>query len=432
MSKVRDIARFLGKTEANNTNNDRLLIVGEGGLDSALAQPVINEVAGRIDYYTSLDSLPTSGLTANTRAFVESNQRYYISTTTGWYNVSLVNLSPSWDTQPNASYTITDSITPLTISATGTDSDNSDQNLLHLSSASDSAQYLVTITRDSSVYTFTPLSADSVHANVTAGLLSDSDGGDFVYTFKISDGINFVTQSSTITYTGLRPAQTPFRFRMYHLTNYSGFGNDALIMEFLKSQNDSDALDALISAMDSASDNSGSYTFTHQNFTKYAYLTFWDSAAGNGLTGSLRLNHNPSSPPFGAYTWTEADGPRIGTGNIATVRNGTVVADSSSAPSDTHYHHTDFVTSGDLKELGMTPVDWNFTSTSHSFNDSSIGGAYAQDGEDGHASSGTTVRSGPEMYFDTIRLYMEFDSSDVASYGQTDNLIWTARAMGYW
>ena len=63
----------------------------------------------------------------------------------------------------------------------------------------------VTLTRDSSVWTFTPLSADSVFNNVTIGNLTDSDGGDFTYTFSATDGIATAQKTITISYTGLKP-----------------------------------------------------------------------------------------------------------------------------------------------------------------------------------------------------------------------------------
>ena len=183
-SRTRDLARILGKTEQNNPDNESLS-VGEGG--------------GAVDYFDTLDSLPTTGLVEGQRAFVEANNRMYLSNGVGWYNTSFVNLTPTWFTEPDASYTIADSATPLLITAKATDSDNSDLNLLNQSVATDSAQYMVDITNDSSVFTFTPKSADSIGASVAAGNLTDSNG-DFVYTFKWSDGVNFVSKAVTITY----------------------------------------------------------------------------------------------------------------------------------------------------------------------------------------------------------------------------------------
>jgi len=58
---------------------------------------------------------------------------------------------------------------------------------------------MVDITNDSSVWTFTPKTKIQIGAAVAAGNLTDSNG-DFVYTFKWSDGINFVSKAATISY----------------------------------------------------------------------------------------------------------------------------------------------------------------------------------------------------------------------------------------
>ena len=182
MSRTRDIARIMGKTEAGNPSNASLL--------SGTASMTV---------YSTLDSLPIDNLTNGDQAFVNATNRLYISNGTGWYNVALVNRNPRWDSggEPDAEYEIADSVTPLIITARAADSDN--LNLLNQSAATDSAQHMVTISNDSSVWTFTPKSADSIGAAVLAGDLTDSNG-DFVYTFKWSDGVNFVSKAVTITY----------------------------------------------------------------------------------------------------------------------------------------------------------------------------------------------------------------------------------------
>jgi len=166
------------------------------GLDSA---EVLSIAGSGVSVYDTLDSLPMTGLSAGDEAFVKGNSRLYVSNGSGWYNISLVNRTPRWDSggEPDASYEIADSATPLVITARAIDSDNA--TLLNQSSASDSAAFMATISYDSSVFTFTPKSADSIGASVAAGDLTDSNG-DFVYTFKWSDGINFVSKAVTITY----------------------------------------------------------------------------------------------------------------------------------------------------------------------------------------------------------------------------------------
>jgi hypothetical protein len=184
-SKVRDIAKILGKTETNNETN--------------IALRLSTENVG-LSVYATLDDLPTTGLTAGDTGFIPPTNRLYVSNGSGWYNIALSNATPRWITEPNTTYDITDSATPLVITAKATDSDNSDINLLHQSFVSDSAQYLVDISRDSSVYTFTPKSQDSIGASVTSGDLTDSDQNNFIYTFKWSDGINFISKAVTINY----------------------------------------------------------------------------------------------------------------------------------------------------------------------------------------------------------------------------------------
>jgi len=196
MGRSRDIAEFLSKTEAENTTNLALLNTSSPtGVDSAQVQNI------GISSYDTLDLLPVTNLVAGQQAFVKDARRLYVSNGSGWFNTAVANATPQWDSggEPDASYSIADSATPLIITARAIDSDNSDKNLLNQSFVTDSAQYMVDISSDSSVFTFTPKSADSIGQEVAAGNLSDSNG-DFVYTFKWSDGINFVSKGVTISY----------------------------------------------------------------------------------------------------------------------------------------------------------------------------------------------------------------------------------------
>jgi len=170
------------------------------GIDSNQSISLITANAGDgVTFHDSIGELSTSPSDGD-KAFVDGNKRLYIGHGSGWYNLSMVNLTPYWDSEPLSTYSISDSVTPLIIVAKARDSDNDDDNLIHQSTASDSAQYLVDITRDSSVFTFTPKSKDSVHSEATAGNLTDSNTNAFIYTFKFSDGINFVSKAVTINY----------------------------------------------------------------------------------------------------------------------------------------------------------------------------------------------------------------------------------------
>ena len=207
MSKVRDIIKILARTiEANVGGDKRVRFQGEISnlVDSAEANKVITSL-GFAGYELTQDSLAVTGLSAGQLTLVESaydGTRLFLSNGTGWYNVSLVNINPTFDSDINSAFTIVDSATPLVISNPATDSDNI---VTYSGTFSDSGQYMVTLSRDSSVWTFNPLSADSVHDNVTAGNIPDSNGGEFTYTFQATDGINTATKDVTITYSGLAP-----------------------------------------------------------------------------------------------------------------------------------------------------------------------------------------------------------------------------------
>jgi len=184
MSKPRDVARILGRTEAANPNNLALGLDGVGG----------------ITQYDSVGLLPVTDLTNGDQAFVVSNSRIYISNGSGWYNATVANATPFWDSgyTPASTYEITDSATPLTVTTRASDSDA--DNITYSIVSEDSAQYAFVTTQDSGVWTFTPLSADSANANAAAGLLRDSNSTAINVSFRATDGINVLSAPSIITY----------------------------------------------------------------------------------------------------------------------------------------------------------------------------------------------------------------------------------------
>jgi hypothetical protein len=89
MGRTRDIAAILGKTEITNPQNNRILTIDDTSVvDSAYVTSIAS--AGALTYYSTLDSLPTSSLTAGDEAFVSANNRYYISNGSGWYSVEMI------------------------------------------------------------------------------------------------------------------------------------------------------------------------------------------------------------------------------------------------------------------------------------------------------------------------------------------------------
>ena len=125
------------------------------GLDSSEVNSIVQgEVSSGVSYFDTLDSLPTTGLSEGLKALVKVSStegRLYIYNGQGWYNAdtNLNTSAPVWSTEPSASYDIADSATPLIVTALASDPDGDP--LINQSFVTDSAQYMVDITNDSSV-----------------------------------------------------------------------------------------------------------------------------------------------------------------------------------------------------------------------------------------------------------------------------------------
>ena len=177
-SRNRDIARILGKTEAANPNNTSLKVTGGS---TAIA------------VYSSLDSLPTTSLTAGDQAYVSANSRLYVSNGSGWYNVAIVNATPTLSLSSSGTIELaTDGSTTTVIRLTGTDSDNADENLVYSIESGGDFFKLATIVQDSAKqYTITP--------RTEAAATALGFDGSATITFKASDGINQATVQNTFT-----------------------------------------------------------------------------------------------------------------------------------------------------------------------------------------------------------------------------------------
>lgn len=90
MGRTRDIAAILGKTEITNPQNKRILTIDDTSIVDSAYVTSIASIGASLTYYSTLDSLPTSSLTAGDEAFVSANNRYYISNGSGWYSAEMI------------------------------------------------------------------------------------------------------------------------------------------------------------------------------------------------------------------------------------------------------------------------------------------------------------------------------------------------------
>ena len=163
------------------------LIAGNGTIKAAKLGadvPITENVA-------TADNLPSSA-SMGEQAFVEDTNRLYIWNGSGWYNIALINTSPTWDSngQPATSYVLdTDSpqdATVITLAA----SDPEGLPITYSYVIGGSMDSMATISQDSSVFTITPKTVSEVGEGVE---LTGS------ITFRASDGVNILPSVSSFT-----------------------------------------------------------------------------------------------------------------------------------------------------------------------------------------------------------------------------------------
>ena len=187
MTKVRDIAAFLGKTEAFNTTNKRLAFDSNqiSTLTPTIATDIIRQYG--VVVYNTVDSLPASPNDGD-RAWVTGNNRFYIADSS-WHNALLINTPPTinilnYDSALNDSSSltmtiqVTDSFENLDIISFGA--------TISPSNITDSA--VLTFSRDSSVLALA-INPDSANSTATS----------FSITFSANDQVNLATSIKSFT-----------------------------------------------------------------------------------------------------------------------------------------------------------------------------------------------------------------------------------------
>ena len=143
------------------------------------------EQDARTAVYANIAALPTSG-TAGDMAYVTATNRLYIWTGTGWYNIALINNSPTIS-GVNATYELAIDGTATVITMTATDPEGLP---ITYSIASDTSGNTATVTQgtgaNTNVFTITP-STNDAHA------------GTFSLTFRASDGVNIASAAASFT-----------------------------------------------------------------------------------------------------------------------------------------------------------------------------------------------------------------------------------------
>ena len=164
------------------------------GTDNTISVASLSADIPITEKLATVDDLPSTGVIGE-QAFVEETNRLYIWNGTGWYNIALINTTPTWDSggQPAGAYELSaDSPqTAITITLAASDPEGLSINYSYVTSGS--MDSMSTISQDSSVFTITPKTLAQMGGAGNEGPHTGS------ITFRASDGVNVLPQVSSFT-----------------------------------------------------------------------------------------------------------------------------------------------------------------------------------------------------------------------------------------
>ena len=182
ITRNHEYAKILSRTVKDNRGFTTLASKVDT-IDSAdVIQIASGITANTLEIYDTLDSLPTSSLTKGGQGYVKATQRLYVSDSFGWYSAALVNLTPTQTLDPAGNVTLATDGTATVVTITAQDSDNPDSHLTYSVESDGNGIGQYSLSQDSSVFTITPLTADSGGTETN-----------FTLTFKTTDGINIAS-----------------------------------------------------------------------------------------------------------------------------------------------------------------------------------------------------------------------------------------------
>ena len=165
-------------TVYSSSNSGSAVNWGAGSKNIFMTLPASRK--STLTVYPTIDDLPLTGdVLEGDQAYVSGNNRLYLYNGSGWYNIALVNTTPTVSGN-NANYTLAQDGTATVVTMTGTDAEGIPLTWSATTSGDTSA---ATVTSSGNVFTITP-STDTANA------------GTLTVAFKASDGVNVGSSSS--------------------------------------------------------------------------------------------------------------------------------------------------------------------------------------------------------------------------------------------
>ena len=237
--------------------------------------------------YASVDNLPTSGNITGSQAFVSGTNRLYIWNGSGWYNIALINNTPTIS-GASSSYALAIDGTATTVTLTATDPEGLP---ITYSIASDTSGNIATVAQgtgsNTNVFTITP-STNTAHA------------GTFSLTFRASDGVNLATAVSSFT------LQFKVQNKKYTTALITSIGaNNGTNSSF----DDKSTSDHTITA------NGAAHQSTFSPYRSGGYSTYFDGS-GDYLKVTDSAEHDFGTSDFSMEFWWWPESLTGGTGSL--------------------------------------------------------------------------------------------------------------------
>ena len=255
------------------------------GTDNTISVTSLSADIPITEKLATVDDLPSTGVIGE-QAFVEETNRLYIWNGSGWYNIALINTTPTWDSggQPAGAYELSaDSPqTATTITLAASDPEGLSINYSYVTSGS--MDSMSTISQDSSVFTITPKTLAQMGGAGNEGPHTGS------ITFRATDGVNVLPQVSSFTLNFISIIENS-KYTIMHVNAIAASDNNNIT--------------------DSSTNN---LTITANGTTSAGTFSPYRSGGYSTFFGRTRLN-NPSGDPTEAITTTL--GSQIGTGDFS-------------------------------------------------------------------------------------------------------------------
>lgn len=162
-------------------------VVSNAGFASASSSQIGG--GGGVTAYSTINDLPLANNSAGDMAYVSSTGRLYIHSGTGWYNIALINQSPTITSGSADTYELASNGTSTVITLQANDPEGIPITWSYSvtsGSLTNGGGTTATVTQSNNVFTITP-TTNTAH------------GGEFTLTFSASDGVNIATDISAFS-----------------------------------------------------------------------------------------------------------------------------------------------------------------------------------------------------------------------------------------